>query len=161
MSNAKLIKNDDPDMTVANRIDPKLYRWLDNDFVDVDKTHDDKLFYTKDAYVAMAKYIFDEGMTAVEAYRAMGFDPDILGADRANAMAQRAKKLYEEDEDFTARASNYDGSIAMDQMPHLSPKEKLAYMEARIAYLETVVEVQKKIESALEQRRLLLKSRKP
>ena len=134
------------------KIDPEIFEWLDNEFVDDEKTFGKKLGYTKDAYVAMAKYLFDEGMTPLEAFRAMGFDPDVLGEDQANRLAQRARKLYEEDPDFTKKKYNYDGAIDIKKMPHLSQDEELAFMEARIEYLQKLIEAGKELNKLLRKR---------
>ena len=119
------------------------------------KTYGKKLGYTKDAYVAMAKYLFDEGKTPVEAYRAMGFDPDILGENQANALAQRARKLYEADHDFTKKRSSYDGAIELEKMPPLSMEEEIAFLEARNDYLRELIRAGKEIEKILKEKNWL------
>ena len=52
---------------------------------------------------------------------------------------------------FTVDPSNYDGSIPLNDMPDLAPEEERAYMKARILYLESLMDTQKKIQSFLEE----------
>lgn len=52
---------------------------------------------------------------------------------------------------FTIDASNYDGSVSMEQMGTLSPEEERAYLKARNHYLEEMLLAQKKIRSELEE----------
>lgn len=104
------------------------------------------IIYSSDFYIAMYKKIHDEGMTYVQAYNALGFDTGELETDRANSAGKRAMKMAEEDRLFTVKKENYRGlatpeEIGYDRMP---PEEKLAYMEARNAYLECTIEAQKK-----------------
>ena len=95
--------------------------FLDNPFLDT--FHGHTIVYHKDFYVAMYKKIHDEGLTYVEASNAL----------------------------FTVSPANYDGTVPPEKMGDLAPAEKLAYLEARNAYLEEVVEAQKKIPSLLEE----------
>lgn len=111
--------------------------------------HTKKLAYTKDFYVVMNK-LLKNGKTAVEAYESLGFDTKKLGTDRAYAAAQRAKKLGKK-KDYMISPSSYDGSVPREKMGELTTEEELAYQKARIAYLEKMVEFQKKIPSLLEE----------
>ena len=123
--------------------------FLDNPFLDT--FHGHTIVYHKDFYVAMYKKIHDEGMTYVEAYNALGFDTKILGENRANSAGKRVMKMAEQNRLFTVSPANYDGTVPPEKMGDLAPAEKLAYLEARNAYLEEVVEAQKKIPSLLEE----------
>lgn len=145
-----------PDGT--DRPDDKIIPFLDNPFVDWFK--EDRLFYTKDFDVAMYKKIHDEGMTYVQAYNALGFDTKILGEDRANAAGKRVMQKAKENRLFTVREDSYDGSVPREQMGNLSPEEELAYYKARNHYLEEMVKLQKKMQSALEDASISWKNRK-
>ena len=123
--------------------------FLDNPFLDT--FHGHTIVYHKDFYVAMYKKIHDEGMTYVEAYNALGFDTRILGENRANSVGKRVMRMAEQNKLFTVSPANYDGTVPPEKMGDLAPAEKLAYLEARNAYLEEVVEAQKKIPSLLEE----------
>ena len=89
-------------------------------------------------------------MTYVQAYYALGFDTKILGENRANSAGKRVMKMAEENRLFTVDPSSYDGSVPMEEMGNLAPEEKMAYLIARNAYLEELVEAQKKIPFELE-----------
>ena len=123
--------------------------FLDNPFLDT--FHGHTIVYHKDFYIAMYKKIHDEGMTYVEAYNALGFDTKILGENRAYSVGKRVMKMAEQNRLFTVSPANYDGTVPPEKMGDLAPAEKLAYLEARNAYLEEVVEAQKKIPSLLEE----------
>ena len=109
------------------------------------------IIYSSDFYIAMYKKIHDEGMTYVQAYNALGFDTEVLGTDRANSAGKRAMKMAEEDRLFTVKKENYRGSASPEKIGYdrMTPEEKLAYLEARNAYLEYAIEAQKKIRSEL------------
>lgn len=108
-------------------------------------------FYSKDFDIAMYKKIHDEGMTYIQAYNALGFDTNVLGEDRANAAGKRVMQKAKDNKLFTIDASNYDGSVSMEQMGTLSPEEERAYLKARNHYLEEMLLAQKKIRSELEE----------
>lgn len=127
----------------------ELVPFLDNPFMA--DFHGNTIVYSKDFYVAMYKKIHDEGMTYVQAYNALGFDTEILGENRANSAGKRVMKMAEENRLFTVDPSSYDGSVPMEEMGALAPEEKMAYLIARNAYLEELVEAQKKIPLELEE----------
>lgn len=133
----------------SDRPDDKVIPFLDNEFVTGFKG--DRLFYSKDFDIAMYKKIHDEGMTYVEAYNALGFDTNVLGVDRANAAGRRVMQKARDNKLFTIDASNYDGSVPMEQMGNLTPEEERAYLKARNHYLEEMLLAQKKIRSELEE----------
>ena len=141
------------DMPASHELDElppdEIVPFLDNPFLDT--FHGHAIVYHKDFYVAMYKKIHDEGMTYVEAYNALGFDTKILGENRAYSAGKRVMKMAGQDKLFTVSPANYDGTVPPDKMGELAPAEKLAYLEARNAYLEEVVEAQKKIPSLLEE----------
>jgi len=132
----------------TDRPDDKLIPFLDNAFVT--GFYEDRLFYSKDFDIAMYKKIHNEGMTYVEAYNALGFDTNVLGEDRANAAGKRVMRKARENKLFTIDASNYDGSVPMEQMGNLTPEEEVAYLKARNHYLEEMILAQKKMQSELE-----------
>lgn len=133
----------------SDRPDDKIIPFLDNEFVIGFK--EDRLFYSKDFDIAMYKKIHDEGMTYVEAYNALGFDTNVLGVDRANAAGKRVMQKARDNKLFTMDASNYDGSVPMEQMGDLTPEEERAYLKARNHYLEEMLLAQKKMRSELEE----------
>ena len=133
----------------TDKPDDKIIPFLDNEFVTGFK--EDRLFYSKDFDIAMYKKIHDEGMTYVQAYNALGFDTNVLGEDRANAAGKRVMQKAKDNKLFTIDASNYDGSVSMEQMGNLSPEEERAYLKARNHYLEEMLLAQKKIRSELEE----------
>ena len=141
------------DVVVNHGIDElppdEIVPFLDNPFLDT--FHGHTIVYHKDFYVAMYKKIHDEGMTYVEAYNALGFDTKILGENRAYSVGKRVMKMAEQDRLFTVSPANYDGTVPPEKMGDLAPAERLAYLEARNAFLEEVVEAQKKIPSLLEE----------
>ena len=122
---------------------------LDNPFVK--NVHHQKIFYSKEFYIAMYKLIHEQKKTYVEAYETLGFDISRLGKGRAEQAGKNAMERAKNNRLFTVDPSNYDGSIPLDAMPELSPEEERAYMKARIFYLESLLDTQKKIQSFLEE----------
>ncbi|MEG2544844.1 MAG: hypothetical protein RR986_09050 [Longicatena sp.] len=128
----------------------------DNEFVE--DLNGNRIVYTKDFYVVLYKKL-TAGMDPLEAYESMGFSVETLGKDRAYAAARRAKNLGNKI-GYTIDASNYDGSISRDKMGELNKDEELAYMKARTLYLESMVELQKKMPFILEDVLTSLKNEK-
>ena len=133
----------------TDRPDDKIIPFLDNEFVTGFK--EDRLYYSTDFDIAMYKKIHDEGLTYVQAYNALGFDTNVLGENRANAAGKRVRQKARDDKRFTIDASNYDGSVPMEQMGNLTPEEERAYLKARNHYLEEMLLAQKKIRTELEE----------
>lgn len=112
-----------------------------NDYVD--SYRKGRLVYTKEFYRALDKKI-KSGMIYVESYKALGFDVNALGEDRANAACRRAKKMSEEGTLYKADPTDYDGTVPMKKMSNLSDDEMLAYLKARCMYLEVALDYEKK-----------------
>lgn len=128
----------------------------DNEFVE--DLNGNRIIYSKDFYIVLYKKL-ESGMSPVEAYEALGFDTSRLGTDRAFAAARRAKDLVSR-RGYTIDPGNYDGSVPREKMGELNAEEELAYMKARTAFLETLVELQKKMPSILEEALISLKNGK-
>lgn len=121
----------------------------ENEFVDELEPKTQKITYSKSFYIVMAK-LMKNGKSAVEAYEACGFDVSRLGEDRAYAAARKAKKMASRP-DYGLDPGDYDGSVPREMMGDLTPEELAAYNQARVYYLERVIELQKKIPSILEE----------
>ena len=98
--------------------------------------HGTNLIYKTEFYIRMCQQM-NKGMTGVEAYESLGFPVKELGADRANSAAKRAREM-EKDGSFVD-PSRFDGSI----------EEEAAYYKARTAYLEALLELEKKVHELL------------
>lgn len=108
--------------------------------------HGTNLIYKTEFYIRMCQQM-NKGMTGVEAYESLGFPVKELGADRANSAAKRAREM-EKDGSFVD-PSRFDGSISRDKMGDLTPQEEAAYYKARTAYLEALLELEKKVHELL------------
>lgn len=126
----------------------------DNQFIE--DLNGNNFIYAKDFYIVLYKKL-EKGMNPVEAYQSMGFDTTRLGTDRAYAAARRAKQIASKD-GFSIDPSNYEGAVPREMMGELSEAEELAYMKARTLYLESIIELQKKIPSILEEMYTSLKN---
>ena len=130
---------------------PKLVFLLDNPYVK--SIAGDKVFYKKDFYVSMYKKMEEEHLTAIEAYEVLGFPVDVLGKERAEQAGKNARNKFRTNRLNAANPANYDGTIPLSNIPDSwTIEEKNAYMTARIAYLEALVEAQKKIPYILAER---------
>ena len=125
----------------------RLIPLLDNEFVA--SIWDEKIFYTRDFYVAMYKKI-QEGCSYVQAYESLGFPIALLGKVRAEQAGKKAMEKARNNTLFTVDPANYDGSVKLEDMVNLNQEEKIAYLTARTLYLESMVEAQKKIQSILQ-----------
>lgn len=103
-----------------------------------------KILYRDSFYVAMHNKI-KEGMTYVEAYESLGFPVEWLGKERANACGKRAEQMAKDGTLNTLNPSLFDGSAPSGKMglSQMTQEEQLAYLKARVNYLETVQEVKK------------------
>lgn len=103
-----------------------------------------KISYTNAFYVAMHNKI-QEGMTYVQAYDALGLHTEWLGKERANACGKRAEQMAREGKLNTVDPSFYDGSVPTEKMglSNMTQEEQIAYLKARVNWLETVEEVKK------------------
>ena len=146
--NTVVVTEENAGYTIAEP-DSDLLFILDNPYVK--NVHQQKIFYTKDFYIAMYKLIHDQKKTYVEAYEALGFDVSRLGRSRAEQAGKNAMERAKNNRLFTVDPSNYDGSIPLSDMPDLAPEEERAYMKARILYLESLMATQNKIQSFLEE----------
>lgn len=111
----------------------------------VDNVHTNgKISYNDSFYVAMHNKI-KEGKTYVEAYESLGFPIEWLGKERANACGKRAEQMAKDGTLNTLHPSLFDGSAPSDKMglDQMTQEEQLAYLKARVNYLETVQEVKK------------------
>lgn len=103
-----------------------------------------KISYKNAMYVAMHNRI-EKGMTYVQAFDDMGLHSEWLGKERANACGKRDEQMAREGKLKTLDPSFYDGSVPSEKMAldKMSPEEQLAYMKARVNWLETVEKVKK------------------
>lgn len=144
LDNRKVDINDDNAGTVLSPIDDqRLVPYLDNPFVK--GIHGNRIFYKKEFYIAMYKLITDEKKTYVEAYEHLGFKVSDLGESRAQQAGKNAVERAKTGTLFAVSPCAYDGSIPLDKMPELDAQEEIAMLKARVIYLETMNEIQKKI----------------
>lgn len=128
---------------------PPEYLWKELDTSFVEGYKNGKIIYSNDFYVAMYKQI-QSGMTYVEAYKSLGFNIAKTGKDRANSAGKRAVQMAEEGKLDTTKASTYYGGTPLEDMPPLNKEEKLAYLEARVMYLEHIEKAKKTIMQELQ-----------
>lgn len=122
-------------MTLKN-VTPEIAEALGNDYVDsYRKGH---LVYTREFYQDTYKNI-EKGMTYVESYKALGFDVDALGVNRANAAGKRAAKMAKNGELFKLSPGDFDGTVPLKTMKKkkgVTNEQMYAYLQARCMYLE-------------------------
>lgn len=105
---------------------------------------DNKIIYKTEFYLTMYQLMEKKGLTAVQAYEKLGFPVDKLGENRANACGKRAREMAA-DGSF-ADPAKYDGSIPRERLGDLTPEEEAAYYKARTAYLEALIDLEKKLQ---------------
>lgn len=108
------------------------------------------LYYTDDFYPAMYEKITQEGMSYVEAYRALGFDTDVLTEARANSAGTRAVKKMANKKFFDKNPADYDSDTTFADMMkkcasgEMSRDDLYANMAARLIVLESMNDTLKK-----------------
>lgn len=154
----KTKKSKKPVKRITHEEFEKIVVFADNDYVDDFNMHTGKFTYTKRFYMDLYKLVSEQGLTYVQAYNKLGFDTSVLGENRANSAGKRAAAMAKEGTLYTISPENYDGSKSKEYYGKMTPEEELAYYKARCSYLDTVVEVQKKMPSELLARLTLLKN---
>ncbi len=161
MSKAK--RRNKPKQRKAPRISDKelmtLAPFADNEYVRDFDDYSGKFTYTKRFYIDMYDLI-SKGKSYAEAYDALGFDSAVLGKNRANSAGKRAVAMAKNGTLHKVSPDNYDGSKPEGFYEFSTSEEELAYYKARTLYLNTVIEVQKKIPSVLQEIRTSSKSRR-
>lgn len=123
---------------------PKEYLWKELEDPKFAEYKSGKIIYSKEFYNAMFKLI-ESGMTYVDAYKSLGFNIDKTGTDRANSAGKRAVQMAKEGKLNTPNRKAYYGGTPSAEMDHLDPEEKLAYLEARVLYLENIEQAKKNV----------------
>ena len=98
------------------------------------------IVYTEFFYREMLR-IMDAGKSSVEAYRELGFDPDLFGVNRAMQAGKNARCHAQ------YRFASRNGSVPLNQVPGLASmtwEERLNYLLSRVIYLEALIEEIKK-----------------
>ena len=114
--------------------------------------------YTTKFYAEMIDRM-KKGQSSTQAYEAMGFDLEILGQQRAWQAAKHAKKRQEEDRLRKVSPAQFNGSLSEENTPgfsDLTDEELLAYYQARLIYLQAVVDAQKKTVLVVGGQRLVI-----
>ena len=108
-----------------------------------------KIFYTEEFYAELSKRL-EEGVPPLEAYRDLGFDPGILGTQRAYKAAEHAREWKKRQmEGPVYKVGDFSGSVPLMKMmdeagyPDNS-SEWTARLMGRVIYLETILEELKK-----------------
>lgn len=124
-----------------NKLEPCFQHALENKYVD--SIRKGKIVYTTEFYRDLYKKIDEEKLSYVKAYEALGFNVKELGTDRANSAGKRAVQMAEDGTLYKVSPGDFDGTVPVEKMSHLTGEERAAYLEARCLWLETALEVEK------------------
>lgn len=100
------------------------------------------IYYTDDFYEAMYHKMKIENHTAVDAYRLLGFNTDLLTNARALSAGTRAIHRMEKKKAFDKNPADYDSEIPFEQMMakyvngSIKKEDLYANMAARLILLE-------------------------
>ena len=100
------------------------------------------IYYTDAFYEAMYDKTEREGLTAVEAYKSLGFDTQALTEARAFSARARAKQRMEKKKVFAKNPARYDSDTTFEQMMHkyvngeIDRDDLYANMASRLIVLE-------------------------
>lgn len=115
----------------------------DNEYTE--KISDDfkRIIYTGEFYLRMGE-LLGQGMTAVQAYEACGYDTRKLGKQRAEAAANKARAFVASEDKYDWR--NYSGMDTLeDILQEKDEKVRVSRLVAKIKVMEAMDEAQKKI----------------
>lgn len=144
-------------MTVMekNVKDNEIWNYVNPQYVkSISKNGD--IYYTDTFYNELANKMKVEGMSAVEAYSAMGFNTRVLSEARAMSAGTRAIQRMEKRIPFANNVADYDSSKPFEEMMNsyingsIKKEDLYANMAARLIYLEEMHKVLKKTTSQLE-----------
>lgn len=100
--------------------------------------------YTDEFYEKMYDLTENQDMTAVDAYKELGFDTRELGRDRANACRRRAIKKHEPRHSSTPQLRRFDPEMDPALLPVLSHEEEIQFWKDRSDFYKLIAEYQKK-----------------
>lgn len=102
-----------------------------------------RIIYTGEFYLKM-KELLDQGMSAVQAYEACGYDVSKLGKARAQMAANKARNFSAGDKKYDWRS--YSGTENLEEiLKEEDPEIVKSRLIAKIKVLEAIDEAQKKI----------------
>jgi len=116
-------------------------------------TIDGDIYYTDGFYADMYHKMKVEGMKAVDAYAALGFDIEVLTEARATSAGTRAIHRMEKKAPFSKNIADYDSGKSFEEMMNsyvngsIKKEDLYANMAARLIYLEEMHKVLKKTAS--------------
>ena len=126
---------------------PELERYRSSPYVR--HITENKIYYTEEFYLELSKRL-EENMTPLEAYKDLGFDPGILGTQRAYKAAEHARDWKKRQlEGKVYKVGDFSGAVPLAKMmseagyPDNS-SEWTARLMGRVIYLETILEELKK-----------------
>ena len=102
------------------------------------------IYYTDEFYEAMYEKTGREGLTAVEAYNALGFDTQALTEARAFSARARAIQKMEKKKAFAKNPAAYDSDTTFEQMMskyingEMDRDDLYANMASRLIVLESL-----------------------
>jgi hypothetical protein len=107
-----------------------------------------RIYYSGQFYMKMND-LLGKGKSPVEAYAECGYDVEKLGEDRAYKAAKQARNFVKNNKQYDPRS--YTGENKVEILEGEDPRVTIAKLQARIASLETMQEVQKKMFPELEE----------
>ena len=120
----------------------EIIKAFENDYVE--SVRNGRLIYSQKFYQDMYKYIKEQKMTYVQAYKKCGFDVKALGKDRANAAGKRAFAMGKNGSLWRIQPTEMDATIPLNRMdPDMDDAHRMAYLQARCMYLEAELEYEK------------------
>jgi hypothetical protein len=104
--------------------------------------------YTTKFYAEIIDRMQSRHESSTQAYAAMGFDVEVLGAERAYQAAKHARQRQKEDRLRRTSPAKFNGTLTEAETPgfdELTDEECLAYYQARLIYLQALANAQKKL----------------
>jgi hypothetical protein len=108
--------------------------------------------YTDLFYERMLELTQGGAMKGPQAYESLGFNLSITGVNRASQALKNAKMRKKAAQKSGAHPYDYNGSVKLteEELNRLTDDQCIAYLRARILYLEEVTRAQKKTFMMLE-----------
>lgn len=111
-----------------------------------------KIDYSDEFYIDLFEQL-EQGKTATEAYSALGYNVEILGRNRADQAAKRARQKAKNGTLYACRTFN--GDKTREEMGEMTPEEEIQWLKNRNLFLEVMIDYEKKVGNCW-QRKILL-----
>lgn len=100
------------------------------------KCSSESITYSKEFKLKAIKKYYEDGYSPNMIFREAGLDLSIIGRDRPKECLKRWRQVYKNKGKKELMKENRGGPRRKNKIKHKNSKEKIEYLETKIAYLE-------------------------